>query len=96
MFLSQFLIIISSLRQVLGILQCLWIFVNFAEVFPVIIFDYGVILVVICVHDKLHAEDLLLVIGNASCSFSRSDTSALMFFSPFIVYLLQHAWLWSG
>ena len=62
--------LVPSLQEVVRFLQGLWILVNPTETFPVVVFDQGVILVAIRIHDKLHADDSLLASGNKLYSFT--------------------------
>ena len=87
---------VPSLHQVVGVLQCLWILVNSAKVFPVVILDQGTILVAIRVYDELYAKDpLLLPLAMNSVASAGPRPSALMFCSC-IVFLQRRARLWSG
>ena len=62
--LSCLLVFVLSHRQVVRFLQGLWILVSPSKIFPVVVFGQGAILVMVCVHDKLHSVDSLLAGNN--------------------------------
>ena len=70
---SYLLVLVLSLQKVVHVLQGLWILVNPAKIFPVVVFDQGDIFVTIRVHDKLHPKDSLLACSNKPCSFLGSE-----------------------
>ena len=67
---------------------------NSIEVFPVIVFDQGALVIAISVHDELHTNDPLLTIGNKFRGFCQSETICTDILFP-AQYLYNCVPLWA-